>query len=295
MSYISEILQMLNQFPWLFITYVTILGLLVGSFLNVVIYRLPIMMENSFKDEYEEYFHPENQKTERKTFNLVVPRSACPNCGHMISAWENIPIISYIFLGGKCKGCKTKISLRYPVVELLTGVLSFFVAYHFGPTVQMVGALLLTWALIAISGIDFDKMLIPDEIVYPMLWLGVLLNIDHVFVKSVEESIYGAVFGYLSLWGFYWVFKLLTKKEGMGYGDFKLVACLGAFLGYKMLPLIIIGSAFLGAIVGVLIIIFSKDHQSKPIPFGPYIAVMGYVAMFFGHDLNAFYLRMILN
>jgi leader peptidase (prepilin peptidase) / N-methyltransferase len=278
MNFFSEFVQTLNELPWLFYTYVTILGLLIGSFLNVVIYRLPVMMENSYKDEYSEYFYPDKELPKREKFNLMFPRSRCPNCGHKITAWENIPVISFLVLRGKCHGCGQPISWRYPLVEAFTGLISLILALHFGPTIQLVGALILVWSLIAVSGIDYDKMIIPDEIVFPILWLGVLLNLNNTYV-SIQQSIYGAVLGYLVLWGFYWMFKLITGKEGMGYGDFKLVACLGAWLGSNMLFAIIVGSAFLGAVIGGSYIIFKSKSSNKQIPFGPYIAVSGFLVL----------------
>ncbi|MGN1394684.1 MAG: prepilin peptidase [Succinivibrionaceae bacterium] len=293
MNFIFEVLNNLYQIPWLFYTYITIFGIMVGSFLNVVIYRLPVMMENAYKDEYQEYFHPEQEIEKRPTFNLITPRSRCPHCGHKITAWENIPIVSYLFLGGKCKGCKKPISMRYPLVEAFTGVLSFIIAIHFGPSLSMIGALLLTWSLIAISGIDFDKMLIPDEIVFPLLWLGILLNIKETYC-TLEYSVYGAVLGYLIPWTFYWIFKLTTKKEGMGYGDFKLFACIGAWFGIKYIPTLIIGSAFIGAVIGIIWIICTRNKTSKQIPFGPYIAVAGFFIMLYGNEINQWYLKMIL-
>lgn len=294
MNYFVNFLQTLNDLPWLFYTYVTILGLLVGSFLNVVIYRLPVMMENSYKDEYSEYFHPEKELPKREKFNLMTPRSRCPNCGHKISAWENIPVISFLILRGKCFGCGQKISWRYPLVETFSGCIALLLAFHFGPTLQLLGALVLCWSLIAIAGIDYDKMIIPDEIVLPVLWLGLLLNLNNTFV-SIDQSIYGCVLGYLILWGFYWLFKLITGKDGMGYGDFKLVACLGAWLGANMLFAVIVGSAFLGAILGGAYMIFKNKETGKQIPFGPYIAIAGFFVLLWGKDINNWYFNVILN
>lgn len=294
MNFFQDIIQGFYDCPAFFLIYVTVIGFLVGSFLNVVIYRLPIMMENSFKDEYQEYFYPEQELPERPRFNLIVPRSRCPNCGHKISAWENIPVISYLILRGKCKGCGEHISLRYPLVETFTGLMTLLVAWHFGPSVQVIGALLMTWSLIAVSGIDFDKMLIPDEIVQPLLWIGILFNLCSTYVP-VADAIYGTVAGYMTLWLFYWGFKLLTGKEGMGYGDFKLTACLGAWFGYQMLPAIIFGSAIVGAIIGGTIMFINRNKESKPFAFGPYIAIMGFIVMLWGEQINNFYIEMIQN
>lgn len=293
---LSTTLQIFQQVPWFFYGFVTIFGLMVGSFLNVVIYRLPIMMERDFKAEYEDYFFPDKPKEELPKFNLSTPRSRCPNCGHWITAIENVPILSYVFLRGKCSGCKNPISIRYPLVEAFTGIMSFVVAYHFGPTTQMLGALAVTWSLIALSGIDFDKMLLPDEIVLPLMWAGILYNTfcDSSFV-DYKSSIIGCVCGYLILWTIYWVFKIITKKEGMGYGDFKLTACLGAWLGVNMLPAIILGSAFVGAIIGGIYIFATRNKtESKAIPFGPYIALAGFIVMLYGTEINNWYIDNIL-
>lgn len=292
MSFLQSIVQAFQDSPFFFLTYVTVIGFLVGSFLNVVIYRLPVMMENAFKDEYQEYFHPDEEIPERPKFNLVVPRSRCPNCGHKISAWENIPVISYLILKGRCHGCGQHISLRYPMVETFTGLMSLLVAWHFGPTVQVIGALLMTWSLIAISGIDFDKMLIPDEIVQPLLWIGILFNMFNTYV-TLTDAVYGAVAGYMCLWLFYWTFKLATGKEGMGYGDFKLTACLGAWFGYQMLPAIIFGSALVGAVIGGLLMFINRHKESQPFAFGPYIAIMGFIVMLWGNEINGFYLNLL--
>ncbi len=287
-----------DVYPWLFYTYITVIGLMVGSFLNVVIYRLPIMMENEFKADYEEYFHPEKEQPKKEKFNLMVPRSHCPNCGHKISAWENIPLLSFIFLGGKCKQCKSPISIRYPLVEAFTAIMTLVVALY-TPVVNnhvdliwMSGAILLTWALIAISGIDFDKQLIPDEIIFPMMWLGLLLNLRNTYVP-IEQAIGGAVVGYLVLYVFCLLFKIITGKEGMGHGDFKLVACLGAWLGIKMLFIIIVGGAFIGCIFGFLA--FIREKESRMFCFGPALAIAGFIGLLWGHDIIAWYLNFISN
>lgn len=292
MNFLHNILQAFIESPTLFLVYATVIGFLVGSFLNVVIYRLPVMMENAFRDEYEEYFHPEAERPEREKFNLITPRSRCPKCGHKISAWENIPVISYLILRGKCRGCGGHISLRYPIVETLTGLTTLLVAWHFGPTVQVAGALLVAWSLIAASGIDFDKMLIPDEIVIPLLWLGILFNTREVFVP-LTDSIYGAVAGYMSLWSVYVIFKAVTGKEGMGFGDFKLTACLGAWFGYQMLPAIIFGSAIIGAVTGGVFMIVRRKKESLPFAYGPCIAFMGFLVMMWGDRINEWGLRLL--
>lgn len=279
--------------PWLFYTYVTIIGLLVGSFLNVVIYRLPIMMENEFKDDYQEYFHPNEPLTKREQFNLSVPRSHCPNCGHKISWWENIPLFSFLFLRGKCYGCGQHISWRYPIVESFTAFISFLIALRFGPTAALIGALILSWALIAMAGIDFDKMIIPDEIVYPIMWIGLLFNLTGTFV-SLNEAVIGAIAGYLVLWSVSYIFKLITKKEGMGHGDFKLTALIGAWLGWKCLFFVIIGGAFIGLICGIVYIITRKSKTDKPFPFGPSLAAAGFGSLMFGQEIFQWYVSRIL-
>jgi leader peptidase (prepilin peptidase)/N-methyltransferase len=222
-------------------------------------------------------------------YNLVVPRSACPSCGHLISAIENVPVLSWLALGGKCKGCKTAISPRYPIVELLTGVLSGYIAWHFGFGMAAAGALLFTWAMIALTFIDLDTFFLPDSITLPLLWLGLLFNINATFV-SLSSAVIGAVAGYLSLWSVYWAFKWATGKEGMGYGDFKLLAAIGAWLGWTMLPLTILLSSLVGAAIGIVLIVFAGRGRSVPIPFGPYLAIAGMIALLYGPALNRAYL-----
>lgn len=291
------ILNCYNNFPGLYYTYIFMLGLLVGSFLNVVIYRLPVMMEKEFKKDYLEYFDAECEELAKLNaepkFNLVVPRSRCPKCGHLISAMENIPVISWLFLRGKCRKCKLPISFRYPSIELLSAVLTLTVAFFFPPSWKLLGAILLTWALISLSFIDFDKMLLPDEITQPFLWLGLVINTVDGFV-TVKSAVIGAVLGYLSLWSVYWGFKLITGKEGMGYGDFKLMAVIGAWFGYQMLPLAVLMSALVGAVIGITYKIVVKESASKPIPFGPYIAVTCYVIMLWGGPINNWYLSLMM-
>ena len=264
-----------------------VFGLLVGSFLNVVIHRLPKIMQR----ESDNYVAQESGKPLPHTdrYNLMVPRSACPHCGHQISAIENIPVVSYLFLRGKCIECKTRISTRYPFVELLSGALSALLVWHFGSGLSGLSALLFAYLLIAMTFIDADTQLLPDDLTFPLLWLGLLVNLNGTFV-SLEEAVIGAAAGYLSLWSIYWLFKLTTGKEGMGYGDFKLLAALGAWLGWKMLPVIILLSSLVGAVIGVSLIIFAKHGRNNPIPFGPYLAAAGMIAMFFGKALAQAYL-----
>lgn len=264
-----------------------LLGLCIGSFLNVVIHRLPKMMERQWRAECAELSGQEAVPGPR--YNLVVPRSACPSCGHLISAIENVPVLSWLALGGKCKGCKTAISPRYPIVELLTGALSGYIAWHFGFGIAAAGALMFTWAMIALTFIDLDTFFLPDSITLPLLWLGLLFNIDSTYV-ALSSAVIGAVAGYLSLWSVYWVFKWATGKEGMGYGDFKLLAAIGAWLGWTMLPLTILLSSLVGAAIGIVLIVFAGRGRSVPIPFGPYLAIAGMIALLYGPALNRAYL-----
>lgn len=273
--------------PPFFAACAALLGLCVGSFLNVVIHRLPKMMERQWKAECAELSGQEAAPGPR--YNLVVPRSACPSCGHAISAIENIPVLSWLILGGKCKGCKTPISRRYPAVELLTGALSGYIAWHFGFGVTAAGALLFTWAMIALTFIDLDTFYLPDSITLPLLWLGLLFNINTTYV-SLSSAVIGAAAGYLSLWSVYWIFKWATGKEGMGYGDFKLLAAIGAWLGWTMLPLTILLSSLVGAVIGIGLIIFAGRGRSVPIPFGPYLAIAGMIALLHGPALTRAYL-----
>ncbi len=269
-----------------------LLGLCVGSFLNVVIYRLPLMMEREWKAQCDEMLGTQHPGIP-ETFNLATPRSRCPSCGHQIGSLENIPLISYfLILKGKCSGCHSAISPRYPLIEALTGLLSAFAAWHFGATWMTVGALLLLWSLIALTFIDLDTCLLPDAITLPLLWLGLAFNLAEVFTNA-HAALIGAMAGYLSLWLVYWLFKLATGKEGMGYGDFKLLAALGAWLGWQMLPSIILLSSIVGAIFGVVLIVFAKHGRNTPIPFGPYLATAGVIGLFFGHSLTSAYLGLL--
>jgi len=262
-----------------------LLGLLIGSFLNVVIYRIPKMMQR----ESDNYVAQESGKEppHQDRFNLMVPRSSCPCCGHQITALENIPVISYIALGGKCRKCKARISPRYPAIELLTAALSGLLVWTFGSGAAGMATLLFAWLLIAMTFIDFDTQLLPDDLTYPLLWAGLLININGTFV-SLQDAVIGAAAGYLVLWAVYWLFKLVTGKEGMGYGDFKLLAALGAWLGWTMLPTIILLSSIVGAVVGISLIVFAKRERSNPIPFGPYLAAAGMLAMLYGEQLGGF-------
>ena len=280
-------LTMLQEEPGVFITAVSILGLMVGSFLNVVIYRLPEMMRRNWSEQCAEL---RGEVVERQpAFNLISPRSTCPKCGHKISAWENIPIDSYLALRGRCSQCHERIPLRYPLVEAVTAFLSGVVAWHFGFGIITAAVLIFVWALLALAVIDLNTQLLPDDITLPLLWLGLLINLNDVFTDS-QSSIIGAAAGYLSLWSIYWCFKLLTSKEGMGYGDFKLLSAIGAWLGWSMLPVVIIFSSFVGAVVGIGLIVAAKLHKNIPIPFGPYLVGGALIALFWGEKLTQSYL-----
>jgi len=259
-----------------------ILGLLIGSFLNVVIHRLPIMMQR----ETDNYIAQEQDQAPPHTerYDLVAPRSACPQCGHQITALENIPVLSYAWLGGKCRACKSGIPLRYPLVEAGTALLSAWLIWHFGSGWAGLAALPFLWFLIALTGIDLDTKFLPDNLTMPLLWLGLLVNLNATFVP-LQDAVLGAVFGYLALWSVYWLFKLATGREGMGYGDFKLLAALGAWLGWSMLPLVILLSSVVGAVVGIAIIVIQRKGRHYQIPFGPYLAAAGLIALVYGQGL----------
>ncbi len=269
--------------PTLFVSFVAVIGLLVGSFLNVVIHRLPKMMERDWAAQCAELRNEPAPEAVR--YNLVVPRSACPSCGHLIGAIENIPVLSWLALRGKCRHCGTRISARYPVIELLTGLLSGYAAYRFGFGWAGLGALVFVWALVALAFIDLDTTFLPDAITLPLVWAGLLLNLRETFVP-LPAAVIGAVAGYLCLWTVYWGFKLLTGKEGMGYGDFKLLAAIGAFVGWKLLPIVILLSSVVGAVVGVGLIVLARHARGTPIPFGPYLAAAGILALFWGQSLT---------
>ena len=285
------ILEYLQATPLTFVLCVGVLGLIIGSFLNVVIYRLPVMMDreaSAFCVELLQYSETTPALSE-EPFNLVVPRSRCPGCGHGITALENIPVVSWLVLRGRCSRCEMRISPRYPAIEAFTGVLSMCVAWHFGFGWQAGAALLFTWALIALTFIDFDHQLLPDSITLPFLWVGLSTSLFGLF-SDLADSVVGAMAGFLALWCFYHVFKLVTGKEGMGYGDFKLLAMIGAWLGWQNLPATIFLAAVLGATVGLSMIFFCSHDKNIPIPFGPYLAGAGWMAMLWGSELNAWYL-----
>ena len=283
-------LDYLSQSAWVLPLGSLLLGLSVGSFLNVVIYRLPKMLETQWTHDCHEHLGQEAEKP-AEPFNLNRPRSHCPACGHKIKPWENIPVLSWVLLKGRCSNCQTSISPRYPTIETVTGLLSLVVAIHFGFTWAALGALLLTWALIALTMIDFDVQLLPDNITLPFLWLGLLFSLAGIFTDP-SSAIIGAAAGYLALWSVYQLFKRLTGKEGMGYGDFKLLALLGAWLGWQYLPLIIILSALVGALVGISLILLRGRDRNIPIPFGPYLAAAGWISLMWGEEINRTYLQL---
>jgi leader peptidase (prepilin peptidase)/N-methyltransferase len=278
----------------------TLLGLVVGSFLNVVIHRLPKMLEREWDAQAADLLEQKGSADavaklrgtgSAARYNLVTPPSTCPRCGHRIRAWENIPILSYLFLRARCSACKAPISIRYPIVEALAGILSGYIGWRYGLTTATLGALFLAWSLIALTAIDIDTQLLPDDITLPLIWLGLLVNLNGTFVP-LQSAVIGAVAGYLSLWAVYWLFKIATGKEGMGYGDFKLLAAIGAWLGWKMLPVVILLSSLVGAVVGIGLIVFARHGRNTPIPFGPYIAAAGLIALFWGETINRTYLQL---
>jgi len=278
----------------------TLLGLVVGSFLNVVIHRLPKMLEREWDAQAADLLEQKGSADavaklrgtgSAARYNLVTPPSTCPRCGHRIRAWENIPILSYLFLRARCSACKAPISIRYPIVEALAGILSGYIGWRYGLTTATLGGLFLAWSLIALTAIDIDTQLLPDDITLPLIWLGLLVNLNGTFVP-LQSAVIGAVAGYLSLWAVYWLFKIATGKEGMGYGDFKLLAAIGAWLGWKMLPVVILLSSLVGAVVGIGLIVFARHGRNTPIPFGPYIAAAGLIALFWGETINRTYLQL---
>lgn len=291
----------LQAYPLFGLFVVLILGLLVGSFLNVVIHRLPKMMERDWQDQCKDFIANTGdisaipqQSEKQEPFNLMIPASSCPHCGHKIKPWENIPVISYLMLGGKCSGCKAKISIRYPSIELITGLMSVAVIYYVGINWNGLAALVFTWSLIALTMIDFDTYLLPDDITLPLLWLGLIVNSFGAFT-DLPGALWGAIAGYLSLWSVYKLFKLLTGKEGMGYGDFKLLAALGAWMGWQMLPQIILLSSLVGAVIGISLILVRGRDKNIPIPFGPYLAIAGWIAFVWGDTINQTYLKLFVS
>jgi leader peptidase (prepilin peptidase)/N-methyltransferase len=276
-----------------------LVGLVVGSFLNVVIHRLPKMLERDWDGQAADVLEHKGlpavakklRGSDAQRYNLMTPASTCPRCGHKIRAYENIPILSYVFLRGRCSSCKSPITIRYPIVEAISGVFAGYIGWRFGLTWAMGGALIFAWALIALTAIDIDTQLLPDDITLPLLWLGLLVNLNNGFTP-LSSAVIGAVAGYIALWAVYWLFKLTTGKEGMGYGDFKLLAAIGAWLGWKLLPVVILLSSLVGAGVGIALIVFTRHGRNTPIPFGPYLAAAGLIALFWGEAINRTYLQL---
>jgi leader peptidase (prepilin peptidase) / N-methyltransferase len=286
-----SLLQSFQAYPALFATIAGIFGLAIGSFLNVVVHRLPKMLERRWRAELAE-LDGQAAAANDAPYNLAVPRSQCPKCGHRITALENIPLVSYLALRGKCSACKAPISPRYFVVELLTGLLTGFVAWRYGFTPSAAAALIFVWGMIALAFIDLDTFYLPDDITLPLLWAGLLINVPAIFV-DLPSAVLGAASGYLALWLVFWAYKLATGKEGMGFGDFKLLAAIGAWLGWKMLPVVILLSSFMGALIGIALIVFARHGRNTPIPFGPYLALGGLVALFWGQALVDYYLNLL--
>lgn len=282
-----QFLALLEQHPILLISIVGFFSLLIGSFLNAAIYRIPVMLQREWDAECLEHINADNpnyiaKETER--FNLFMPRSACPTCNHPISSLENIPVISYLLLKGKCKGCKTPISLQYPVIEITTALLSMFIAWRFGYGWQMLGMLLFAWSLIALGMIDLNTMLLPDSLTLPLMWLGLLINYFGTYI-DLHSAVLGAIVGYLSLWSVYQLFKLVTGKDGMGYGDFKILAAIGAWGGWQIIPFTIFASACLGAVIGIIVMKFKKQENSQPIPYGPWLALAGLISVIWREEI----------
>jgi leader peptidase (prepilin peptidase)/N-methyltransferase len=284
------LITLLQTNPVFFISLCTIIGLMVGSFLNVVIFRLPKIMEREWDQQCAE-LHGETIRI-LPPLNLTKPRSECPHCKHKITVLENIPIISYLALRGRCSHCNASISLRYPIVEALTGIITGFVAWYFGYGFISIAAFIFVWSMIALAFIDFDTQLLPDDITLPLLWIGLFINLGNGFT-DISSAVIGAASGYLSLWLIYWCFKIATGKEGMGYGDFKLLAVIGAWFGWQMLPFVVLFSSLVATVMGIGLIIVAKHKRDVPIPFGPYLVGGGLIALFWGDQLNRTYLDLL--
>lgn len=288
----NDFISLLTNSTIYFYSVTFIFSLLIGSFLNVVIYRFPKMLEQGWKEECREFLSDELAKPIKKTdekITLSTPSSSCPNCKHKIRFYENIPVISWLLLRGKCSQCKNKISIRYPLVELSTALLSVVIAMHFGVTLTTLFLLVLTWALVCLTLIDYDHMLLPDQITLPILWLGLIVNINGAIVP-LNDAVIGAIAGYMSLFSIFWLFKLLTGKDGMGHGDFKLVALFGAWIGWQLLPLLILMASAVGAIIGISLMVFKNHTREQAIPFGPYLAIAGWITLIWGNSIWSWYL-----
>jgi len=279
-------------YPLALLCFALVLGLIIGSFLNVVIYRLPVMMQREWTEQCHEFLELEDdhKKTSDNpaTLNLAKPDSHCPKCKHELTAFENIPILSYLLQAGKCRNCKAPISLRYPLIEAVTGIVTLLIAFQYGYSWLTLAILILTWSLIVLTMIDYDHQLLPDVITIPILWLGLIINYFGL-ITTLEAAVLGAVAGYLILWAVYWLFKILTGKEGMGQGDFKLLAALGAWMGWQALPQIILLSSLIGALIGIGLILIKGRDKNIPIPFGPYLAGAGFVSLLWNEELAQLY------
>jgi leader peptidase (prepilin peptidase)/N-methyltransferase len=290
-----------TYYPWLFPVFAAIFGLLIGSFLNVVIHRLPIMMERQWKADCIECFPEFDKETKQEksnppsastaVFNLSVPRSRCPHCQHAITMWENIPVISWLVLKGKCSACGVKISARYPTIELLTAVMTTIIAIMLPPSLWAIAVIFFSFALIALTFIDIDTMLLPDQITLPLMWAGIAAALVGLSPVSLQDAIIGAMVGYLSLWSLFWCFKLITGKEGMGYGDFKLLAALGAWLGWQSLPFVVLLSSLVGAVCGIILLRVQRSDSQTPFSFGPYLAMAGWISILWGDQIINWYLH----
>ncbi len=287
-----------NQYPNFFYSTVIVFSLIIGSFLNVVIYRLPKILEQGWRKECRLFLADEIKQKQQKAakqeaiISLAKPNSTCPHCGHKIRFYENIPIISWLFLRGKCSQCQHKISIRYPLVEAITAIVGFLVAQHFGLSITTFWVLLLSYALICLTLIDYDHMILPDQITLPFLWLGLLININGLIVP-LEDAVIGAAIGYSSLFSIFWLFKLITGKEGMGYGDFKLFALFGAWIGWQLLAILILMASIVGAIIGIALMVFKNHQREQAIPFGPYLAIAGWITLMWGEQIWQSYLRLL--
>lgn len=287
-------MEIFEYYPWLFVASASLLGLIIGSFLNVVIYRLPKMMEREWRQECAEYFPESNIQVPEGKLTLSTPRSTCPSCQTPLRIMDNVPVISWLLLRGKCAHCHAPISARYPLIELLTAAMSFLVAQHFGFSYFTIALLFFSYVLIAATFIDLDTMLLPDQLTLPLLWAGLSLSLLGVSPVTLQDAVIGAIAGYLALWSVYWLFKLATGKEGMGYGDFKLLAALGAWLGWQQLPLIILLSSLVGLVFGIIQLRLKKQGIDKAFPFGPYIAIAGWIALLWGHEIIDSYYSYLL-
>lgn len=285
-----ELLEFFQQSQLAWLAVCLLLGLLVGSFLNVLVYRLPIMLERDWQQQARDILELTQQPA--AVFNLLQPNSCCPKCSAPIRAWQNIPVVSWLLLSGRCNQCKQPISKRYPLIELLSGILAVTVAWQLGFGWQTMAVLVLTWGLLSLSLIDADHQILPDVLVLPLLWLGLLVNSSAFALTSLQDAVYGSVFGYLVLWTVFWLFKLLTGKEGMGYGDFKLLAAIGAWGGWQVLPLTILLSSVVGAVLGIIILRMQRQGMGQPLPFGPYLAIAGWIAILWGEQITSAYLQL---